>query len=115
MTDEMSTASNRQDDGSEPAVELFYGNSVESTAKLLKAMKLEGVDEELAVLRARFKELTGQEGTDTDTLLRAAEMIGRTVIRRHRISPKRGDEMAENIGAALKSVADQLFPERLEV
>src|SRR5436305_14748365 len=98
MTDQMSTSSNREVELSEPVAELFYGNSVESTALLLKAMKVEGIDEELGLLRARFKELTEKEGVDLDTLLRAAEMIGRTVIRRHRISPKRADELAGNVG-----------------
>ena len=115
MTDDVSTASNREDDASELGVELFYDNSVKSTAQLLKAMKLEGIDEELGVLRARFKELTEQEGTDIDALLRAAATIGRTVIRRYRISPKRADEFAGNVSTALHSVAEQFFAERSEV
>ena len=115
MTDEMNMPSNGYDDASQPGAELFYGNSVKSTARLLKAMKVEGIDQELALLRSRFKELTEEENADIETLLRAAEMIGRTVIRRHRISPARADEFAGNVGAALKSITDQLFPERLEV
>jgi hypothetical protein len=115
MTDEPGTASNGEDEASAASVKLFYGNSVASTAQILNAMKLEGIDEELGVLRALFKELTDRKGTDIDLLLRAAEMIGRTVMRRHRISPKRADELAGSVGEALKSIADQLFPERLEV
>ncbi len=105
----------RTGNGATREAELFYCGAVKNSAELLEAMRVEGLDQELALLRTRLKEMTDGESPKLDDLLQAAEMIGRTVMRRHRISPKRADEMAENIAAAMHSLAEQLFPERVEV
>ena len=88
---------------------------MKEAADLLEAAEVEGLDKEIALLRVHVKELMKDGKGDLKLLMRGVETIARALIAQHRISPRRADEFAGNVAAAVKSVADQLFPELLEV
>jgi hypothetical protein len=89
----------------------LYADAVDAK-QLAAAREMDGLDEEIAVLRVQFAELVrGGEETYTP-MLRCAELIARTVAARHRMSPKRTDEFADSMAAVANALGGQMFPER---
>ncbi len=93
-----------------PNVPKFY-NTVIDEAELHAAMQIEGIDEEIAVLRLQLKSLLKEHG-DFTILLKGVELIARATAVRYRMSPQNKEELAENIGAIIDRFNEQLFPER---
>ena len=88
----------------------FYA-SVLDEAELLAALQLEGVDEELAILRMRLKRLIKERPEDYELMLKSAQMIVRAAGARYRMSAKSKDELGSAIAAIVDGVGVQLFPE----
>lgn len=88
----------------------FYA-SVLDQAELLAALELEGVDEELAILRMRLKRLIKERPEDYELMLKSAQMIVRAAGTRYRISAKSREELGSAVAAVIDGVGVQLFPE----
>ena len=88
----------------------FYA-SVLDEAELLAALQLEGIDEELAILRMRLKRLLEERPEDYELMLKSAQMIVRAAGTRYRIGAKSKDELASAMAAIIDGVGVQLFPE----
>ena len=94
------------------APELFYG-SVLHEAELLAALRIDGVDEEIAALRIKLRHALA-EGGDQALMERFVALIVRAVATRYRISPKSKRELAETVATLFEQVAGQLLPDPME-
>jgi hypothetical protein len=88
----------------------FYA-AVLDEAELLAALELDGVDEELAILRMRLKQQIKERPEDYELMLKGAQMIVRAAATRYRIGAKSRDELGSAVAAVIDGVGVQLFPE----
>lgn len=97
------------DDNRKP-VPSFY-RSVLDEAELMSALEVEGIDQELAVLRLRLKTLLDKQPRDYELMLKGVQSIVRAAGTRYRISAKSKDDLAAALGALVDGVGIQLFPD----
>jgi hypothetical protein len=90
---------------------LFY-SSVVDEAELIGALEIEGIDEELALLRIQLKNLVHERKDDLPLVLKGFDLLARTAAVRYRMSAKSRDELAQSLGDTIMHIAGQLFPER---
>ncbi len=88
----------------------FYGRVSDAQA-LAEAAQVEGVDDELAELRVRLRELIGQQPENFELIAKGVGMIVRAAGARYRMSAKSKEELASAIGAVIEGVGVQLMPE----
>jgi hypothetical protein len=93
-------------EGEEPKVSGFYDKVIDR-AELLAAMRVEGVDEELALLRFRLRETFKDEKGDRLLMLKGMELLIRALGVRYRMSKKRTDDFAGATTAFVTALGDQ--------
>jgi hypothetical protein len=93
------------------ARERFYAKAL-GDAQMLRALAVDGIDEEIAVLRLHLEELLTERPEDYALMLKNIELIVRAVAARFRMSPQNAEDLAQHASAALESFGRQLFPER---
>lgn len=92
----------------------FYA-SVLDEAELITALAVEGVDEELAVLRMRLLSFLRERPDDHELMLRSVNALVRAAGARYRMSAASKDDLAGALGALLLHASVQLFPDDAEV
>jgi hypothetical protein len=98
----------------EPQVSEFY-TGVFDHAELLAAARVEGIDDELAVLRLRLREQWKKSPLDMTTALKAMEILIRALGVRHRISRKRLDDLNEAVATLIHTLAPAIDPAEEEI
>ena len=93
------------------AQERFYANAL-GDAQILRALAVDGIDEEIAVLRLHLEHLLKERPEDFELMRKNVQLIVRAVAARYHMSPQKKEELAEALGAAVEAFARQLFPER---
>ena len=89
----------------------FYSSCVD-VAELTEALEIEGIDEELAVLRIQLKKLVKECPEDLPLMLKGFDLIARIAAARYRMSAKSREDLAQSLGDTIMHIAGQLFPER---
>ena len=108
----------------------FYASVVDDTAALIEANEIEGVDEELALVRVRLLEamFRNRDGcvragpdrpeaaacddkTQYELMLKSVELIARMVASRYRMSPRRKQDLVDHIAGTLRALGDQFLPQ----
>ena len=72
--------------------------------RLARARRVQGLDEEIAVLRTRIYSLLEDSPARGHLLLRAVAALARLVALRYRISPESKQHLADNLAGVLTSV-----------
>lgn len=100
------------------APDAFYAAVVDEAAALVEANEIEGVDEELALVRVRLVEMMrqgdgapGDARTQYELMLRSVELIARMVAAQYRMSPKRKQDLVDHIAGALRVLGEQFLPQ----
>ena len=90
----------------------FYAQAVsEAEQEALKAArKVEGLEQEIAVLRVRLLSAIREHPNDFPLLVAGVGMLVRAVATQYRLSPKATKDLAGRMKAALDSLGDQLLP-----
>ena len=85
----------------------FYSRVVDEAERveLEEALQVEGIDEEIALLRIKFRELAESQPERIDLHLKAAETIARLVKTRYQISKEQKKSLKEAIAKVLTEVA----------
>lgn len=78
---------------------------------LAEARGVEGLDEEIAVLRLRLRRALEEHPEDFAIMARGVELLVRAVSTRYRLSKEASGDLGDNIAATLRGVGEQLFPE----
>lgn len=98
--------------GRQASLRPFYADSVKAAERLglQRALTIEGLDEEIAILRVRLTAAAGGHPEDLRPLDHGVQTLVRAVAAQYRLSPKARRDLADNIAAVLNSLGDQLLP-----
>ena len=85
----------------------FYSHALSEAeqVKLEQARGIEGIDEEIAILRVKFREVIEKEPDRLDLHMEAANTIARLVRTRYNISKEQKKSLKEAIAKVLTEVA----------
>jgi hypothetical protein len=98
--------------GRQAAARNFYRQALDE-AELLdleRAQEMEGLDDEIAMMRVRLKRAVEEHPQDVQLLVKGLDILVRAVGARYRLSPKSRRELADNLAATLNSLGEQLLP-----
>lgn len=90
----------------------FYDDALTEAERLqlAKARRVEGLEEEIAVLRVRLFTALKERPEDLDLLRQGVALIVRAVATQYRLSPKARKDLADRMAAVLNSIGDQILP-----
>ena len=90
----------------------FYSQALDQAERLdlERAQEIEGLDDEIAMMRVRLKRAVEKHPQDVQLLVKGLDILVRAVGARYRLSPKSRKDLAENLAATLNSLGDQLLP-----
>jgi len=90
----------------------FYAVSLTESERerLPAARKMQGLEEEIAVLRVRLNTALGEHKEDFPLLVAGVGMLVRAVATQYRLSPKARKDLAHRMTLVLNSLGDQLLP-----
>jgi hypothetical protein len=90
----------------------FYRGAVGRAERLEleRAREIEGLDDEIALMRVRLKTAVEEHPEDMQLLVKGVEILVRAVGARYRLSPKSRKDLADSLTATLNSLGDQLLP-----
>ena len=100
--------------GRPPVVREFYGDVLDAAEriKLRDAATIEGVDEEIAVLRTKLREaVKGERPEDFKLMLRGLDILVRLVSARYRLSKKSREDLAAHLSGLIDGVSAELYGE----
>jgi len=88
-------------------VSRFYENGLDEPrqADFEKARAVEGLDDEIALLRIKLRELVNSDPDRLDLCLRAADTIARLVSTRHRMTGRQKQSLKEAVTKVLTEIA----------
>ena len=89
---------------------LFYGGVLDG-AELLKAGAIQGIEQEIAVLRTKLKEQLKPDKGDYRLMLRCMELLVRAVAARYRMTPQHADELGRAAAEMVRQLGEQLAPQ----
>lgn len=88
---------------------LFYG-CVVNEAELREAMAIQGLDEEVAILRIKLRRHVDAHPEDHVFLQKSIESLARAAAVRYRIGGKRTNDLASALAATVDALTEQLAP-----
>lgn len=97
-----------------PGAGSFYAKAMDLTDQLSFAVarEVEGVTEEVVLLRVRIKAaLEDDDPDDVRQVLPMVRMLAQLLMTQHRLSAAVGDGLAENLAGVIESLGELLQPE----
>jgi hypothetical protein len=93
----------------------FYLSALdeEDQKLLLEAMQVDGIDEEIAVLRYVVRKELEKTPAMYDALCENASRLVRAVAAQYRMSPKSAEDFAKHITAVLNDLATQMMADEM--
>ncbi len=90
----------------------FYATALTDAERLqlADARRVDGLDEEIALLRERLRSALEQRPQDFDLLREGVALLVRAVATQYRLSPRARKDLADRMAAVLNSVGDQIRP-----
>ncbi|MBI4300979.1 MAG: hypothetical protein HY664_00040 [Chloroflexi bacterium] len=79
--------------------------------RLPQAREIEGLDEEIALLRLSLRRLVVEHPEDMELLLKGVGMLVRAVATKYRLSQKAEDDLYQSVLGVLKGIGGALWPE----
>jgi len=85
----------------------FYGERLDQPAQAAfeKARAVEGLDDEIALIRIKLRELMASDPGRLDLFLKSADTIARLVSARHRMTGRQKQSLKEAITKVLTEIA----------
>ena len=90
--------------------ESFYASALSEAerADFDEARRVEGLDEEVALLRLRLREALGDEPQDFKLLQNGVRLLVQALLARHRLSPKQAENLSEAAANLLEEFGEVL-------
>ncbi len=79
--------------------------------KLKHAQKLEGLDEEISLLRVRLSQMAQEHPEKLELLFKGIGLLVRAVSTRYRLSPKAEKDLCQSVIAVMNGIGGALWPE----
>lgn len=88
----------------------FYAQALSQAERmrLPRARQVEGLDEEIALLRLKLLALAEKEPQRFDLLLKGMNTLLRLVATRYRLSPKAGEDLGQALAQVITRIGTQL-------
>lgn len=89
----------------------FYEQALSEAERILipEAREIEGLDEEIALLRVKLSTALAERPDNMPLMMRGVELLVKAVAARYRLSKKSQDNLAEAIDGVLKEIGAVLF------
>ncbi len=93
----------------------FYGRSLSEAERLAlpEAEEIDGLDQEIALLRVKLRTALEQRPEDLKLMLKGIELLVRALSTRYRLPRQSQEDLSEAIRDALRQVGGPLYPELL--
>ena len=91
----------------------FYADvlSEAERARLDAARNMEGIDEEIAVLRMKLRDQFMRNPERMDLVFKGMNMLTRAVATKYKLSPKSRDDLNDSIVGVINGIGRELWPE----
>jgi hypothetical protein len=89
----------------------FYRASLSEADKWKRARQMEGLDEEVALLRVRLKETLEERPQDMQLVAKGVDLLVKAVAARYRLSRKAQRELSDSIAGVVRGIGTALYPE----
>lgn len=92
----------------------FYASALgrAERTRLPKARAVEGLDDEIALLRTRLHRLAQEHPEKFELLLKGINALVRAVATKYRLSDKPAEELSQHIAGVLRGIGGALYPEQ---
>jgi hypothetical protein len=89
----------------------FYAEALSEAERVLlpEAREIEGLDEEIALLRVKLTSALAEQPDNMPLMMRGVELLVKAVAAKYRLSKKSQDNLAEAIDGVLKEIGAALF------
>ena len=91
----------------------FYEDALSRAerVRLSRARQLQGLDEEIALLRVRLGSLVEEQPENVELLIKGIGMLVRAVSAKYRLSPRSEKDLYQSLLGVLQGVGSILLPE----
>ena len=89
----------------------FYQESLSEAERWERARQMEGLDEEVALLRVRLKEALEGRPQDMQLIAKGVDLLVKAVAAKYRLSPKAQRELSDSIAGVVRGIGTVLYPE----
>ncbi|MBI4338788.1 MAG: hypothetical protein HY680_02405 [Chloroflexi bacterium] len=92
----------------------FYASALSHAERLRlpKARSMQGLDEEIALLRVRLHRAAQEHPEQFELLLKGVSVLVRLVAARYRLSDRPAEELSQSILGVIRGIGGTLEPER---
>ena len=99
--------------GAPPEPGAFYEEAMSRAerVRLSRARQLQGLDEEIALLRVRLGRLAEEQPENVELLIKGIGMLVRAVSAKYRLSPRSEKDLYQSLLGVLEGVGSVLLPE----
>ena len=103
----------RRTSGGSPEPGAFYEEALSRAerVRLSRARQLQGLDEEIALLRVRLGRLAEEQPENVELLIKGIGMLVRAVSAKYRLSPRSEKDLYQSLLGVLEGVGSVLLPE----
>jgi hypothetical protein len=97
------------------AVESFYRSALSKAerAALPQARDVQGLDEEIAVLRLRLRSVLKEHPDNMKLMLKGVELLTRAISAKYRLSKDAKADLSAGIKSVLEEIGGRVYPEGL--
>lgn len=94
----------------------FYSDACNEAERLQlqKAGEIEGLDDEIAMLRVKLRTVVSKRKENIPLMLRGIDLLVKAVSARYRLSKKAEEDLSDSLAGVLRGVGGALMPERFD-
>ena len=89
----------------------FYREALSEAERWERARQMEGLDEEVALLRVRLKETLEERPQDMQLIAKGVDLLVKAVAAKYRLSPKAQRDLSDSITGVVRGIGTALYPE----
>ena len=89
----------------------FYREALGEAERWERARQMEGLDEEVALLRVRLKETLEERPQDMQLIAKGVDLLVKAVAAKYRLSPKAQRDLSDSIAGVVRGIGTALYPE----
>jgi hypothetical protein len=91
----------------------FYEEALTGAERLNlpEARQMEGLDEEIAVMRVRLKRALEERPEDMQLIAKGLALLVKAVAAKYRLSPKARKDLSDSIAGVVEGIGAALYPE----
>jgi len=91
----------------------FYEKALSEAERgeLPEARQMEGLDEEIAVMRVRLQQALRERPEDVQLISKGLDLLVKAVAAKYRLSPKARKDLSDSIAGVVDGIGAALYPE----